>query len=335
MPDLTTTRIRLLRPLAISILVLAGAAYVALCWDKLALIAEVDMLELVTLSMSLLVFFVVTGFGFCLVVSTLGVRLSPVEWIGLTFISTMLNYSAPAHPGLFAKAVYLKKKKLSYSRFSVVMAAKVAISALSSGILGLLVLLLMWRMDGVSSPLLVLLCSALVLLAAMPLTLPLPRLTYQGKIWKLLKDAAQGLKELRGRRWRTLAFGCIVIVEHFLSAIICMIAFRAFGFELELLSALAIGVFVAIFGLFSLTPNNIGVQEIVMAYLYSVTGMDFTDGLIGGGLIRAVHMLLAFVMAPIFAHLLLSPTRLRQLTRLSHQNDPSELTVERENDEPL
>ena len=40
------------------------------------------------------------------------------------------------------------------------------------------------------------------------------------------------------------------------------------------------------------------VQEVVIAYVYTVTGMDFDDGLIGAGLLRAVHVVLSGLLAP-------------------------------------
>lgn len=37
-----------------------------------------------------------------------------------------------------------------------------------------------------------------------------------------------------------------------------------------------------------------------MAYLYSMSGMDFSKGMLGSGLIRAVHVVLTFALTPIF-----------------------------------
>ena len=79
---------------------------------------------------------------------------------------------------------------------------------------------------------------------------------------------------------------------------------------MDLLTALLLGVFASISNFFTITPNNVGVQEIVMAYLYTITGLDFTNGLLGAGLIRAVHIALTFGLTPIFTYLMLKSANL-------------------------
>ena len=76
------------------------------------------------------------------------------------------------------------------------------------------------------------------------------------------------------------------------------------------LSALVIGVFASMANLFTITPNNLGVQEAVIAYLLAVTGFDFTTGVIGAGLIRVIHMIITFVFTPVFTHYLLKSANL-------------------------
>ena len=82
-------------------------------------------------------------------------------------------------------------------------------------------------------------------------------------------------------------------------------AYRAIGQEISVLAAVVVAVFGTLANFFTLTPNNIGVQELLMAYLYSLFGVDFTAGILGASLMRAVHLALTFTVGPILGHWML------------------------------
>jgi len=72
---------------------------------------------------------------------------------------------------------------------------------------------------------------------------------------------------------------------------------------------MAIGIVASITNLISITPNNVGIQEIAMGYLVSLTGVDFNSGIVGAGIIRVLNMGSTFILAPIFSYILLNSNR--------------------------
>lgn len=90
-----------------------------------------------------------------------------------------------------------------------------------------------------------------------------------------------------------------------------MVLCRSVGIELSFYAALMLRVFTALANLFTITPNNIGVQEIVMAYLFTVLGVDFSTGLFGASLLRVVHILLTFGLGSILIYVMISRHDLR------------------------
>jgi len=285
-----------------------GGVYVYLNRDQLAVLTELSVGDLGALTLCIMLFFVCTGFTFYLLVSMLSVKLSPVEWIGLTFLTNAANYLGPIRPGLVAKAAYLKRqRRMPYSRFSAVLAANGFLLLFYSGIVGLVLLFLIWLTAGIISYLLVLVCVTLIAGAMAPLIVRFSRIERQGRIWTSVNNAIEGFEEIRLQRAKILGVGVSVIVQYLLSALCSMIAYRALGFELSFLAALLIGVFTSISNFFTITPNNLGVQEIVIGYLSTVVGLDFSSGIISAGVIRAIHMVLTFGLAPLFGHFLLRP----------------------------
>jgi len=120
----------------------------------------------------------------------------------------------------------------------------------------------------------------------------------------VLNTALEGFREIRAQRAGMAKVGALVLLQYLLAAWVNWIAYRSLGVELSFLAALTIGVFTSIANFFTLTPNNLGLQEVVMAYLCTVAGTSFASGLLGAGLMRAAHILVAFTLAPVFTWIL-------------------------------
>lgn len=86
--------------------------------------------------------------------------------------------------------------------------------------------------------------------------------------------------------------------------------FHSIGIQITFLTALFIGVFNSIANLLTVTPNNLGIQEIVTAYILTMTGFDFTTGIIGSSIGRIINMAVIFSLSPIFSYYLLKNNKI-------------------------
>lgn len=297
---MTAGRLALLRG-AVAVAAIVGAVvFLMRRRGELAALESVGAGELAALVASVFAFFVVSGWIFAVLVGALSVRLSVREWLGLTIVTNALNYLAPVRPGVVFKAVYLKGRGLSYARFSAVLAAAFFLSLTFTGLAGLVVIAALALSRGLFSPVLAVACVGLVAASVAPLLIPLGAREGGGRLRSWIGRAVQGFQEIRRQRGKIAAIGAGVTLQHLLSAASCWISFRALGFDLDFLTALCLGILLALSNVAALTPNNIGLQELILAYLYSMTGEGFAAGLLGAGLIRAVHIALAFGLAPYF-----------------------------------
>jgi uncharacterized membrane protein YbhN (UPF0104 family) len=316
------------RLLATLIVLIAGVGYIYFNRTELAVLVRLSVSDLVTLTLCILIFFVCTGYTFNLLVGMLAVKLAPVEWTGLTFLTNALNYLGPIRPGVVAKAVYLKHEKgMSYARFSSVLAANGFILFFYSGAFGLILLLIFWFTRGIVSYVLIGVCIALLVGAALPFAIRLSSFRYQGRIWSIFNDALEGFVIIRGQHTRILAVGASVMAQYLTAALCYMIAFQMLGLKLSFHSALIIGVFSSIANFFTLTPNNLGIQEIVTAYLVTITGLSFSDGLLAATLVRVFHVVITFVLAPVFTYLMLRSTTLSLSAMLPGKRNKTDALV--------
>lgn len=302
---------KLARYIPLVVVLALGSVFIYLNRGQLTALSSLRLVDVLGVAGVLFVFFVATGFTFYLLVGLVSVRLSLIEWLGLTFLTNFGNYLGPARPGAAIKAVYLKgQKRLPYARFSAVLAANGFLIFLVSGVVGLILLGLLWLQTGLLPPELMLVCIGLIVASTLPFVLRLPSIQRQGRVWQILNSAVVGFGVIKSKRRELLAVCGSVLLQYLLSACLMVVAYRALGQNISLTAALIIGVFTSISNFFTITPNNLGIQEIVMAYLYSVTGMDFASGLIGAGLIRAVHIAMTFGLTPVFTHLMLRSSNL-------------------------
>ncbi len=300
-----------LRYLPTLIVVVLGVVYIYFNADKFTPLLALRPADVLPIVGVLFLFFLVTGYTFYLLVSLVSVRLSLVELVGLTFLTNFGNYLGPTRPGAAIKAIYLKGHRgLPYATFSAVLAANSFLIFFISGLTGLVLLAALWLQTGVLSMLLVAICAALLGLAGLPLVFrfrPIPR---QGRFWSIVNSALVGFEQIKSQRGKLLAVCGSVLLQYVVSAWLMVVTYRALGQEISITTALIIGVFTSIANFFTITPNNLGVQEVVMAYLYTITGMDFNSGLLGASLIRAVHILLTFGLTPIFTYFMLRAANL-------------------------
>ena len=295
-----------------TVVVLAVAVgYVGLNVEQFEELLRIPALSICWILLAVLAFFLSTGFTFYLLVDLVAERLSPAEWIGLTFLTNFGNYLGPARPGSAIKAVYLKsQKRLPYSTFTAVLAANSFVALFMSSTVGLVLLTMLWLQQGVMPGLLFSVCTVLLVVSLAPFFVKLGTVTRQGRIWRLLNNATLGFETIK-RQKRKLVKVCVsMLLQYCVSALLIVLAYRAIGHDLSFTMAFIIGVFTSISNLFTITPNNIGVQEVVMAYLYTITGLDFASGLQGASLIRGIHILVTFGLTPVFTHVMLRSANL-------------------------
>jgi uncharacterized membrane protein YbhN (UPF0104 family) len=288
------------------ILVAVGVAYVYLHRHDLDALGRVRISDVVSLSLVVLGFFLATGATFYLFLSTASLRLAPMEWITLTFLTNFVNYLLPTRPGAVVKALYLKKAKgFPLARFSAVAAAQGLVSLFTAGLGGLLLLGFFSSRPGGAPLPLVGICVLTVAASGLPFMLRWRPSRPGGRLARFLEEALAGFQLIKDRKGGLLAAGLSVFAQYLLSALMFVLAYRALGSPISFSVALLVGIFLSLSNFFTITPNNLGIQELVIAYLYSLTGMDFAGGLLGAGLIRVVHVALTFTVTPVLTVLFL------------------------------
>lgn len=135
-----------LRLIATILVVVVSVVYLYAIRDKLSVLSQVSVGDLVVITALVVAFFVLTGWVFALLVRLIGIDLTLFEAVGLSFITSFGNYLGPARPGAVMKAMYLKSvRRMPYTHFASVFLANNFLGFLMTGTAGLLGLLVTWH----------------------------------------------------------------------------------------------------------------------------------------------------------------------------------------------
>ncbi len=304
-------------------------AYLYFHRSQFAIFMTINFKDCLLTLFLLLAFFGSTGYTFKLLVSLMNVNLSPVETFGLTILTNFGNYLGPTRPGAVLKAIYLKSVKgLPYMKFASVLAANLFVLCFTTGVVATGLLMVNARSQQTPTPLvLVMVSCGLLLGSALPLMCKMPHIHIPERIAHFIGSALEGFALIRSQKKKLGIIVLSILLQFIVAAWTYQMAFYAFEIRISFLSALLIGVFTSVSNLVTITPNNIGIQEAVGAYLFTFTGSDFTTGIIGVTLIRALHILITFGFTPIFFYVLLKKQKnTDMLTKILSSQRTDEIT---------
>lgn len=230
-----------------------------------------------------------------------GVWLRWREWFGLAAVTAMGNYLAPLG-GMTARAAYLKHRyEFPYSHFLAVLAAHYLISFAVISVVGIIAVL---SLAGETPwPVLLFFLAALATLAlASVLPAMSDRLPF--KLPQIVQSARDGFELIRQDKslWgktTLLTLGSVAA-----RGVLYFTAFAAVGFAVPFTIALLVCLLTSFTLLVNITPGNLGVREAVVGLAAAVLGAGVESGLLAALVIRAVTILCAFTLGPIFSYLL-------------------------------
>jgi uncharacterized membrane protein YbhN (UPF0104 family) len=226
------------------------------------------------------------------------------EWFGLAAVTALGNYLTPLSGGLVARAAYLKRRhNFPYAHFLAMLAANYMIAFAVIGVTGIVTLLTLTGTERVSWPVLL---FFLATLSAILLVLFVPSTSIGSRRrWLLfVHHAMEGLHAIR--RDRAL-MGKLIALTFFnitIGALLLFVAFGSTGFSIPFSAALLIYLLTSYTVLINITPGNLGVQEVVTSLAAAILGAGADAGLLASLVVRAVTILAAFTIGPIFSYLL-------------------------------
>ncbi len=279
--------------------------YLYLKRDQLMVLQNASCVEILLLMTTTLLYFFVTGYTFKLLVGLLQIPLTMQETLGLSVITNFGNYLGPTSPGSALKAVYLKSRKgFEYTKFVSVFGANNFFGFFMMGVMGTVLYVWLKKIYPQAPVVLLFYSLALVIGCGLPIFLKIPSLKQKGRIAEIWQAVIEGYNDLFKQPQACWAIAVSYAMQFFVRAGIFWLAFQALHMPIPFVLSLAAAVYTSMFD-FYLTPNNLGIQEALGAYVLTFSSIEFSHAVMGLLLVRVVHLVTTLVLAPIFIHLLL------------------------------
>jgi len=282
---------------------------------QLARISWPSLLALLGLS---LVVVLTQGLCFAQVARIFDLRLSLREWLGLSALNTMANYTLPASGGAVLRAAYLRQRHgLPLTDYAALLASSQTVVFGCAAGFGLVMLMVRRLTSGVlEGGLLLAFAAALTISVAASLVVPraagagwldrIPRLA------SLLRRFGSGFERWPRRRLTAAGFGVWFLVTLILSGVRLDVAFSAIGTPVELERVLLIQAVISVFSIVSLTPGNLGIREGLAVLTANLLGIDAGLALLASLVDRAATLLVVFATGSLASHFLLRELSGRQ-----------------------
>jgi len=236
----------------------------------------------------------------------LGVKLKNLETYMLSIVTGFYNIITPAHGGMGARAVYLKKKhNFTYTNFLASLAGMYVITFFIGSLSGLISVFAIYKLYAVF--------NWIIFLVFLGLFIPLTLIIIFSPEFKETKHKFlnQFIKVANGwnliRKNKKVLFICIFVTIAclFSGVATTLISYHIFGINLSFIQALFLAGIGSVAILISITPGNLGVAEAIAVFSASILGITPTQSLSVAILGRIVQMITLFILGPIFSYKLL------------------------------
>jgi len=290
------TRWKLAKKTAMLALGLIFIGYLAyyLCKHRLELVQAFHLSAgvLVMLACLVMVTMLSRVVQFQMMLSALGTPIAFWRALHLTFTTQLLNY-LPLSPGTVMQAAILKKEdSLKYASYASFYTARIVSILTSAGILGAIGL--MWSAapwQAATGPLWALfIASAIIPTLALHIPKDWIRCD-KSRLHKLIFDFLTGWEQLRNRRGIFGGMLLLSAVTNLTVAARIWLCFGAMGRDADYIACLAFSATINFTTLLNITPGGLGLREMMVAAVASVTGFTFKDGMFASSLEHAVTIM--------------------------------------------
>jgi uncharacterized membrane protein YbhN (UPF0104 family) len=188
---------------------------------------------------------------------------------------------------------------LRYARFGSIFGIRTVLLVCACGLLGTLGTLGLWLFEGRPAWLLLVLFIGMAVVAAIALSLRLPRFEVRGRrLPRIWNDFVDGFATAKAQPRLSFIVLGLILMQQLTLGLRLLIGFEAFQAQTSPWLLLLLAPLVMLISFVAFTPGGLGIREAAIGYVAFATGYDFNLGLFAGTLDRAVLLTLTVALGP-------------------------------------
>ncbi len=277
--------------------------------DDIQRLKNIRLSYLLIIILLTLVEFYINGIMLNLLAKPFNVNLTRKEWLNLSIITTMGNYLTFFKGGSSAKAVYLKQKhNLDFSKFLASIGASYIITIMIYGILGLLLITILYELNTLAIVILFLFIAMIITPAILILASPKIKES-SNKYFNFIIKIMEGWHLLRKNKGFLFIFSIWTIIFFFVGVVKFYYIFKALSYDVTFLDSTFISLFSATSTLIGLTPSALGIREALIVVSTEIVNIGIKSGIYVSAFDRAITILLIIILGPISTYILLKKSK--------------------------
>lgn len=245
-------------------------------------------------------------------------RISFLDCYMLQYVNNALNKILPTIGGGAAfRAVFLKQKyQFSYTNFISTISGLYLISFMTTSIIGLLCMWLIYLQFNIYNIVIIIIFLALLLPSIVIIFLSPKLPDSNSRIIKTIKNIIEGWNILKKDPIFILFYAFFSILLLFLSAFQTLISYQALGIQTNLIRMLFLSTLGIILALVNFTPDGIGIKEGIFIFTANLVQIPDNILVLGSLMLRGISMVTTFVIGGISYWILL-----QQLKKIESRQD--------------
>jgi len=273
-------------------------------WEELYNITKISVASLIILSILFIVQQLLTGYRLKVFTELFDVKLKLCVCFGLVNIRSLANL-LPFNAGAVHNAVYLKiHNNLPVASYISIFAVNACLSILTSGIFGMLLLMIRVFFYGQLNITLAFLSAAFILVSVLALSIPIPMIKRSNKVSDWIRNAQEGWRICKGTKSILLKIMLLHLCLLSIMSAELYIIFRDVGYTIDLPAILFITAATVLLRFTTVIPGNIGIRESLMGGITELFGFSFKTGVLGSIIERIIALFWTFLFGILFSLIL-------------------------------
>jgi len=265
-----------------------------------------NVLNIILIVFISIINFFLTGYLLDVLATSFSIHLKLKESFGLAMVTRFYNTITPFRGGMVARAIYLKKKhNFPYVHFLATLGAIYILIFMVGCLTGMASMVLIWSYNGLFNPLIfALFFITFIFLSGMMIFSP--RLKDRDNKWvnRVIK-IINGWNLIKNNKKVIVSTLVITVIQLILGVIIIQISYSIFGISLPFYKSLFLASINSISIMVSITPGNLGVGDAISVFSAVLIGVAINESIASTVLVRAITLVLTFILGPIFSYMLL------------------------------
>ena len=307
----------LLRILTFTVVLVLLFSYALEQKDELSILRRIDFSDIFWIFWAVFLYNFINALKFFFIYRIAGASLGIWESFGLSIVATTTNLILPGQAGGIVRGIYLHR--LYQVPFSKVPALMLGATVLNISLAGIVLLIINFALifQGRMAPPIIWIISLLASAAILSLWIKGPGWLSRksGRILNMTRlffEAWIGFRQNTG----TLMLICLLQLLGFLSSgIVLWLVFRSLEVQVDVLSATVLITATTPLSVVNILPGNVGLLEATIAYLSSISGINFMHGLLAAGIRRIISTVFVLALLPISWFLLFKRKNILLITQ--------------------